>query len=1016
MSLQPINIFGFDNRGGLQNNKKPAWIPDNAFQRLENMYAWRDRLKKREGLKYLGRLQRNLTDQTLGTTSAGTPYTFTLNNIFTQLSIPEPNPELVPMTLVITVAAPDTASFTDLGNGNFSVTGHGVAAGSYVNYVTGKVVLKFSSTTGGAAITAALSYYPALPVMQIDQRELAAFNDEQTLWFDTTYAYDWNGTSFEEFIPGTTWDGGNANFFWTVNYRGIEPQNRLFFATNFVNDASDPIRYTDGITWTDFSPIVSGQAATSEVVGTIDGNGTTFTGTLLNVPIPGSVIITVAGITFDDPTGSGTLTGNPNTNSGTIDYTTGVFTLNFSPTINFDGTITGFTDANPGKITSDGHDLTTGAQVSTTGTLPVVYNSTYTITVVDDDNFTVGVNTSGYGASDNAGEWVLTTQSTNVVANYEYGDTYLFQALILIPYFGRMVALNVWEGETVSTAVQIYNRCRFSQTGNPIQDDAWRSDVFGKGGFLDAPTNEQIVSATFLNNTLIVFFERTTWQLRYVGEYGLPFIWERIASDFGSESTFAPVLFNEHIKLVGDKAILSADSNSVARIDLEIPDQIFDFQNDNSGIQRIHGIRDYQKELVYWNYPDAFTQAAPGTDLIFPNKVLLYNYRNNSWAMFRDSVTCFGVFEETTNITWNSTVVYWDSQIVTWDDFDTQSRFPMIVSGNQQGFVNFYQIEGPQGDGGVPANEQPSLTITAIALTNGVVTLTSTNHNLQPGEIVYITGMQFISSSTFLPVTTSLNNNLYYVQIVDVNTIQIYQWSFALNQYGGFTYTPILADAIYVGGGMMTLFPVPFIQTKDFNPYQTKGLQTKISYIDFMMDVTDQPPVGFIQGATQANPCVITSAGHGLYSGQQIFISGVSGMTQLNTSQNYYVTVIDTNTFSININSTGYSPYIANGGWILIAAGMSIQVLMNSSPVTSGNILVGNQSLGTTGNNPFFSPFFSQGSQYAWNRFYTTCAGQYFNIIMTYDNNLMNTIYTHTQDLTINAINVWIRQGGKILF
>ena len=155
----PVNIFGYDQRGGLQTNKKPFMIPEQAFQKLTNAYVFRDRVQKRKGIKFIGRLQRILTSQSLGVTVAGPPNTVTIADIFATLGITGENPQITQGSLVITVAAPDAATFTDLGDGNFSVTGAGVAAGSYVNYITGLVVLQFSALVGGAAITANLNYY-----------------------------------------------------------------------------------------------------------------------------------------------------------------------------------------------------------------------------------------------------------------------------------------------------------------------------------------------------------------------------------------------------------------------------------------------------------------------------------------------------------------------------------------------------------------------------------------------------------------------------------------------------------------------------------------------------------------------------------------------------------------------------------------------------------------------------------------------------------------------------------------
>ncbi len=67
-----------------------------------------------------------------------------------------------------------------------------------------------------------------------------------------------------------------------------------------------------------------------------------------------------------------------------------------------------------------------------------------------------------------------------------------------------------------------------------------------------------------------------------------------------------------------------------------------------------------------------------------------------------------------------------------------------------------------------------------------------------------------------------------------------------------------------------------------------------------------------ITGATRANPVVITSNAHGFTTGNRVWISGVSGMTQLNNKV-YTVTVVDANRFSIGVNGSGYSNYSSGG-------------------------------------------------------------------------------------------------------
>lgn len=680
MGLQPFPIFA--PKGGLKTNTKPVFSPNDAWSKLENGYVWRERALKREGLKFLGRLRRTFLAQALGNTPAGPPNTVTFADILTTLGFTETNAEIEPGSLVITVGAPDTSTFTDNGDGTFTTTGKGLAAGSYVDYATGHVVLQFNAVlVGGAAITANINYFPSLPVMGIPTRDLSALNNEQTIWFDTAYAYIWNGTGFQEFIPGTTWASTDSDFFWATNYRGAADNIRLFFETNFVNTGTNPMRYTDGITWTTFQPIIA-----------------------------------------DNPPSA--------------------------------------------------------------------------------------------------------------------AQSLLYTARILIPYYGRLLALNTFEGTTAggnAGAVNFYNRCRFSQIGSPIAADAWRSDQFGKGGFLDAPTNEAIIGAMFIKNTLVVTFEQTTWELRYVGEYGLPFIWERISADFGSESTFSSVLFDNHMLAVGDKAIISANANGADRIDLDIPDQIFDFKNANNGVKRVFGIRNYQKELVYWNYAD----AQSGANITFPNKVLLYNYRNNTWAIFRDSITAFGNFQNSSNITWDSTTITWDSDDVTWDDVENQSLFPDIVAGNQEGFVHLYQ-EDSGAQVAFTIQEEPSLSITAIDLTVSPINLTVINHNLLDGEIIFIHGLNFLDAITFLPIVTDLNDNFYSIEVIDSDHITIFKWNFTNQQYdGNFPFTPDPTNYLYVGGATITLIPKLDIATKDINLFQVQSLQTKLSRIDFLMTPTN---------------------------------------------------------------------------------------------------------------------------------------------------------------------------------
>lgn len=68
---------------------------------------------------------------------------------------------------------------------------------------------------------------------------------------------------------------------------------------------------------------------------------------------------------------------------------------------------------------------------------------------------------------------------------------------------------------------------------------------------------------------------------------------------------------------------------------------------------------------------------------------------------------------------------------------------------------------------------------------------------------------------------------------------------------------------------------------------------------------------GAITGISQANPCVVTCA-NSFSVGDPVYITGVQGMTQV-TEQMYTIIAQDAGTFTIPIDSTGFSAYTSGG-------------------------------------------------------------------------------------------------------
>ena len=172
-------------------------------------------------------------------------------------------------------------------------------------------------------------------------------------------------------------------------------------------------------------------------------------------------------------------------------------------------------------------------------------------------------------------------------------------------------------------------------------------------------------------------------------------------------------------------------------------------------------IRDFVKKLAYWTYPfipDEVPSPSGGIDVTYPNRRLVYNYENDSWAIFIDSFTALGNFRPPSQRTWQNTKIPWQQCNFPWAD--QQFTLPDIIGGNQQGYVS---ILDQQVGNGVSLFIQ---NITGNTTTPTVIT--SPNHNLEPEQIIQI---QNIPVGT--PFAASLNGNIFSIIYIDVNNFSL---------------------------------------------------------------------------------------------------------------------------------------------------------------------------------------------------------------------------------------------------
>lgn len=419
-------------------------------------------------------------------------------------------------------------------------------------------------------------------------------------------------------------------------------------------------------------------------------------------------------------------------------------------------------------------------------------------------------------------------------------------ALLLVVFKNRLIALNTTEKISGSNTV-FTNRARYAAFGDPTATNAWRQDIPGQGNAIDAATMEDIVSCEFVKDRLIVFFERSTWELAYTGNQAQPFVWQQLNTELGAESTNSIVPFDKFCLGIANVGVHSCNGVNVERIDNKIPDEIWDIHDGQSEVSRIAGVRDYYVEQVYWTFPNVDAGQFSNT---YPNRVLVYNYRRGSWAFNDDSITAFGYYYEASDnssaVSWASENVTWQEQSITWGyggAGDNQEFNQEIIAGNQEGFT--FLVKANQ------SSNCMSLQITNITLVSGQVTLSVINHNHNDNDYIYV---QNLNGLTPVAPYTAFIGIYQITSITDANTIIIEAPDIKAS---------LAVPQSYVGGGTITRVSKIDFLTKQFNFFVKQMRNSYIQKVEFLVDRTTngQITVDYRTGTSWQDSVVDTVSG-----------------------------------------------------------------------------------------------------------------------------------------------------------
>ena len=194
---------------GLETDRRPWLIPDEAFARLRNAYNFRGRIRKRFGGQLLQ-----------GSSALDPEYAQLASRLRINVGTTNGSGNLSGTVPGGTGAIGQLFSVGPDGSGNFEVFTVVALGTPGVMLATGSATVHtFNTSTGDFVITGSLAnsdvyFYPALPVMGLITYERDTINDETLYAFDTQFAYVYSGsgTGGWERLGTASWTGTNARF------------------------------------------------------------------------------------------------------------------------------------------------------------------------------------------------------------------------------------------------------------------------------------------------------------------------------------------------------------------------------------------------------------------------------------------------------------------------------------------------------------------------------------------------------------------------------------------------------------------------------------------------------------------------------------------------------------------------------------------------------------------------------------------------------------------------------------
>lgn len=341
-----------------------------------------------------------------------------------------------------------------------------------------------------------------------------------------------------------------------------------------------------------------------------------------------------------------------------------------------------------------------------------------------------------------------------------------------------------------------------------VKPDTTKVYVAGSGR-IDISDDSAIDSADFNRDDLIIFTEGSTWIQKYTGNDAVPFEMNKIDNSRGTQAPHGTISYLNLTTGESPRGFIGCDGYSVERTDDKIPRFSYDDIDIDNFDLCFAGTVDEDRDH-YLIYPS--TNVDPS---IKSDQILITNYEEFNYSIYRIPLSCMGNFYNTEDITWDDLAIYdsWEEMALkysTWDAFAYQNSTPIGIGGGHKGEITALNISQSGDD------------VVKIRGVSGVdsmaVTLTTDFQQIQVNDYVFIAG---------LDGSVELNNKQGIVLTRTDNSLVVQ------------IDTPIpYTFSTYTSGGDLTKVIVFQTTTKKFNPFAESDKKVRCGWCYFYVTTT----------------------------------------------------------------------------------------------------------------------------------------------------------------------------------